>query len=701
MLRQIVFISLLLAACCQATAADRPFSGAQLIEQLPSETLLYVRIPHPNGLLATAKGNALDPVLSNPDRARMADEIIRSAFERLGRVEPEIIAPFSNLMNDIRSPVEVAVISTPGPVSVMSFVLPHDEDSGFEAWFANLAAMVPDVTLSLSQQQTGFYAIDGSPAPAFSTFDAQSGSVKLLVGQALDAAGAERVIQMLDGAGEISTEIAAIDESDQGLVAWINVEQSLPMAQLFIPLEDYEMLQQLGIETMRSIQLGIGVAKGRSTLSFGASLLPGVERKLPVFEHELGATAAGALEMVGQLAVPSERDWNSLEQLIENTIDGEAWTEWQYIKTTLADAYGLDFALMTRALGPDFTFIVDSVGEYVAVRVRDEAAYRQWLARLEAVSHVEFTTRRIGRQTVNAVAIREHESPLDEQSLEIDEQARRWAAVVMDMKDRSYWIEEDGYLYFSGLPQPLMARARERKRVQVGEWLRDERGADLSSALMGVTWNTRHLPRRLYHTYLNVLQLLADVGQVSFDVFDMPTANALKLPTESAMGIVISMGQDSLGLEITSESSPLDFLFGGGAGTASAAAVTGVLAAIAIPAYQDYSIRAEVSERLYSASGMRSEIDAFYAENGRFPNAEEAEILVADFGLEWVRLVPGEPVIEVGFDPIEANEALIDAMLVLSATTDDSGELEWSCAATLEEKYLPTFCRDGVLPEGY
>ncbi|MEO0364023.1 MAG: hypothetical protein AAF265_00885, partial [Pseudomonadota bacterium] len=601
MLRQIFIISLLFAVCVQANAADRPFSGAQLVDQLPTETLVYVRIPHPNGLLGTAKGNALDPVLSNPDRARMVDRIISSAFDRLGQLEPELIAPSTNLLNSVRSPIEVAVVSTPGPVGVVSFVIPGEDSTDFEQWFTDLVALAPEPGVALTAQDGGLFAVDGTPAPAFAHFDGTTGSVKFLVGQALDLAAAERTVQMLDGGGEIQKEIATIDESGQGFVTWANVEQSLPMAQLFVPMEQYALLQQLGIESMRSIQFGLGVANGRSTLGARASFLPGTERKLPVFEHELGARGAGTLETVIQMAFPSEKDWLFVEELIEQNLEGDSWAEFQAGKSTLIDVYGLDLQLMTRALGPDITFFVDSVGDYIAVKIRDQKAYNAWLERLESASHVRIESRRVGRQDVKTAVIKEYIPSPNELPSENFENTQRWIALLEDLDDRLYWTEEKGYLYVSGLPQPLMARSRERKRVEVGEWLEAQQGADLSSVLFGASWNAQHLPRRLYYGYLSVLQILADVGDVPFDMFDMPTANALDLPAESSMGIAIHMGQEFVGVDITSESSPLDLVFGAGTGGTAAVALTGVLAAIAIPAYEDYTIRTEVSVRLTEA----------------------------------------------------------------------------------------------------
>ncbi len=48
-------------------------------------------------------------------------------------------------------------------------------------------------------------------------------------------------------------------------------------------------------------------------------------------------------------------------------------------------------------------------------------------------------------------------------------------------------------------------------------------------------------------------------------------------------------------------------------------AIIGILAAIAIPAYQDYTIRAQVTEGLNLAGALKAGIAEFYAQNGSWP----------------------------------------------------------------------------------
>src|SRR5476649_1245503 len=63
-------------------------------------------------------------------------------------------------------------------------------------------------------------------------------------------------------------------------------------------------------------------------------------------------------------------------------------------------------------------------------------------------------------------------------------------------------------------------------------------------------------------------------------------------------------------------------------------AIIGILAAIAIPAYQNYTVRAQVTEGLNLADGWKTAVAEYYAQNGVMPTAANltAAGLVASTG---------------------------------------------------------------------
>jgi len=128
-------------------------------------------------------------------------------------------------------------------------------------------------------------------------------------------------------------------------------------------------------------------------------------------------------------------------------------------------------------------------------------------------------------------------------------------------------------------------------------------------------------------------------------------------------------------------------------------AIIGILAAIAIPAYQDYTIRAQVSEGLNLSGGAKAAVTEFYQDRGVLP----ATNLLA--GLAAAGEITGKYVAQVtvtdGIIDVEYGvdaHAVIDGMAIqLTPTTAAGvGSVQWSCASAateIENKHLPASCR--------
>jgi len=125
-------------------------------------------------------------------------------------------------------------------------------------------------------------------------------------------------------------------------------------------------------------------------------------------------------------------------------------------------------------------------------------------------------------------------------------------------------------------------------------------------------------------------------------------------------------------------------------------AIIAILAAIAIPAYQDYLIRAQVTEGMSLASGAKSAVWDYVSNTGVYPASNKSAGLApkAEIKGKYVSSVDvtgGK--ISVAFQSPQANQAIRTALFVLSPTTA-GGSILWTCTpSTLDGKYLPTSCR--------
>jgi len=126
-------------------------------------------------------------------------------------------------------------------------------------------------------------------------------------------------------------------------------------------------------------------------------------------------------------------------------------------------------------------------------------------------------------------------------------------------------------------------------------------------------------------------------------------------------------------------------------------AIIGILAAIAIPAYQDYTIRAQVSEGLNLAGGAKAAVSEYTMDRGTYPGTN------AIAGLSDPTDIKGKYVVSVtnigGVITVDygnsAHTTLAAGDLVLSALTN-AGSVEWICksgANLIADKHLPAACR--------
>jgi len=121
-------------------------------------------------------------------------------------------------------------------------------------------------------------------------------------------------------------------------------------------------------------------------------------------------------------------------------------------------------------------------------------------------------------------------------------------------------------------------------------------------------------------------------------------------------------------------------------------AIIGILAAVAIPAYQDYTIRANVSEGLSVAAAAKTGVSEFFATTGNLPadNSEAGVATEEDINgnaVDKVTINAGVITIDYSLDSIE------DETIELSPVTA-GGAISWNCTGgTLIGKYRPSSCR--------
>ena len=128
-------------------------------------------------------------------------------------------------------------------------------------------------------------------------------------------------------------------------------------------------------------------------------------------------------------------------------------------------------------------------------------------------------------------------------------------------------------------------------------------------------------------------------------------------------------------------------------------AIIAILAAIAIPAYQDYLIRAQITEGMSLASGAKAAVWDYVSNTGQFPPSNQSAGLATNTSItgSYVSSVDvTDGVIKVLFQGPKANSHISDSSKYLALSPiSHAGSIAWTCtSSTLESKYLPTSCRN-------
>ena len=125
-------------------------------------------------------------------------------------------------------------------------------------------------------------------------------------------------------------------------------------------------------------------------------------------------------------------------------------------------------------------------------------------------------------------------------------------------------------------------------------------------------------------------------------------------------------------------------------------AIIGILAAVALPAYQDYTKRARVSEALSLMSGAKASVTEYYSTNNVWPSNN------ASAGLAPAASISGGSVRSVTVDGSKITAVLrtnVEAgKKVILKGTSTVGGVTWSCknavsGTDVNSKFLPSECR--------
>jgi type IV pilus assembly protein PilA len=125
-------------------------------------------------------------------------------------------------------------------------------------------------------------------------------------------------------------------------------------------------------------------------------------------------------------------------------------------------------------------------------------------------------------------------------------------------------------------------------------------------------------------------------------------------------------------------------------------AIIGILAAIALPAYQDYTIRSKVVEALTDAGNCKTSVTEYFtSKNGALPADLTASGCsnVSTANVQSLDVTAG--VVTVAIQSLGGDTAAGDTVIFTpTQNTTNAGQLDWTCTGgTVKAKYRPAACR--------
>jgi len=125
-------------------------------------------------------------------------------------------------------------------------------------------------------------------------------------------------------------------------------------------------------------------------------------------------------------------------------------------------------------------------------------------------------------------------------------------------------------------------------------------------------------------------------------------------------------------------------------------AIIGILAAIAIPAYQDYIARSKISEAMVQLDAAKTSVAEYVATNGACPAGTKTAGINSPTNAKYVASLGADAACRIGAAIQGINTAVDGKYIILEGTANADNTVSWTCKTDADPaayKYLPSNCR--------
>ncbi len=717
-LRCLSFALLLLVVACQEqpqsaaagqslaeSIADRePLTKvpnvAWMSRELPPEAVGYFRQPLLWDALTEPSGNAFNNVKASAAHRAQIEKIRQGLVDNLWTQLPApAVAPAKLLMQTIKSPLEIVATLPPDGSLVPNFLigttLGLEEGQSFDAVLDELLDLHPQARRLSPADDQGITTILAGPLPVYVHFDKATDRLRLFTGASATIAYFRERIVAQPTDNPVATWEKSRDQSGRGLSLWMDLERLWPQVSPMVPPSERTLLEALGANVIKGLHIASVARDGHGQLLVDLKMPEeGFRKFLPRPSAPLALSASGTPELLIRLALPSGEEVDqALEQIRSTVPDTSEFDEnLAEAKAEFEEVLGVSPSTILQAFGPQYLYVVDDAGTWGGYQVRDSDARDELISAMAKATDTAVETRSVDGKDYSYWRFNSPWSWVEDLESEADSPGALLALNILGrLAIHLFWQDQDGHMVAASVPQVLMARDRLGANTDLEQWLKEGVGVDPENSVFLVARRHSNGAQGLYHFYLEMLLLLADLADVTIDPFELPVWQDAAPGNPGGIALGLDSTAEGLTGHMTFQASPLESLQG--TETLVMVYAVGILAAIAIPAYQDFEHRTKVAEAMGSVIPHKLAIVEYVAAEGSFPESLDS------FGLP--ELSAGTSIsydgesgeLVVTFDDSHA-DALAFSDLRFYPSVDDDGSVDWQCYSdTLPQKVLPYDCQ--------
>ena len=667
-----------------------------LRDKLPEKTLAYIRVSTIWNMLFEGNADSMYPALSHANNSKEVEKLKNALVDTyIDKIPEAYKVHFKLLVKSIDTPLELAVTNAVDDSMIPNFLLGTTlkdfSHADLQLLIDSLVAESKNMVRILNPlSDDGKASLIAQMMPVYLDYDLSTGKLAILVGPtATDKVLMNMLTQKQPHKSlkKIMEFENSVDQSGRNQQVWVNVKALYKQNKAMIPAPQKIMMEQMGVADMEFIWIGTAQHSSKGELIFHIQMPDtGLRKLLPRVDEDFDIQTAGTPDFALVISLPTVEQIMQAYEFIK-VLNPDLKDSDQKIQAGLKKAneyLGIDIADILRGYGQQVMVVKDDSGLWFAQKIKDKKLSQKSFEVLE--NKFEGKTQ---SKSLSGVLI-------DETSFSllhiIDDLMPKQEGIEMmnDIfydKQKIYTMEENGYVVWASVPQILADRVNSNNKGSLKNHLQNNLQLKWNQALMAWAVESEFVSRNAYHTYLEVLSFLGRIAKSDVDLFNFPTAQDLHLPKKGRFGMSLNSSPDFLSFRVSYEHSVLEGL--SGSGGMVVVAVVGIAAAVAIPAYKDYIVRAKVMEKMYLVYDEKMIIAESYYSTGAFPNTEFiSEKFNNSNDFEYN---PKNGQIIIYYNQSDQS-SLSGLNITLTPEITDDGELIWNCDGTVNRKHYENYC---------